>query len=112
MYKNITYAEKRHSRSFDWNEFLKKKTKTPAEIGMAIIYASNWISCACGNQCYIIPRHSNGTPIDEKLFKLGVNFYISVKKEDWKKAKSRLAAIEKRSTTLINQIIKTKKHDK
>jgi|SRR5690606_7368950 len=36
--------------------------------------ANNWVTCACGNLCDVIPRLDDGEPIDDELSDLGVTF--------------------------------------
>jgi hypothetical protein len=63
--------------------------------------ASDWVTCACGNQCAIIPRHFTGAPEDDVLYEEGKNFYEYVESEDWAKAKETLKKIEERSAEVI-----------
>ncbi len=72
----ITFAEVNKEPIFDWNAALSKKNKhiTRDFIYTMMTKSANWTTCACGNQCSIIPRYANGCPIDEKLSELGKNF--------------------------------------
>jgi len=116
-----TYAESQGKKPFDWNAFLDKKTYTIDELSNAAELASNWVTCACGNQCYIIPRGEDdwdGGPVDGKLNALGVDFMHNIEvladkfdrdidiESARKKAKSTLAKIEKRSSYLIQKEVK------
>lgn len=66
--------------------------------------SKEWVTCACGNQCVIIPRNDSGSPVDRKLFDLGVRFHRSVVRRDKKSALKILNKIEERSAYLIKQI--------
>lgn len=103
-----TYAEKEGSKPFDWFEFLNRKTFVESEWNMAERLSASWTTCACGNQCWIIPRKENGEPCDDKLVDLGGvgGFHGAIKDRNPKKAISFLKKIEKRSQILINQIKK------
>jgi hypothetical protein len=101
------YAETKGERAFDWNEFLKNPPQYPSiEHYRACDLASEWVTCACGNLCDIIPRSPIGRPSDRELESLGVDFHYSVKGGEWQKAKEILAKIEKRSEEIIAELIK------
>lgn len=68
------------------------------------ILASNWVTCACGNQCSIIPRDNVGGPKDRELNQLGVDFYTAVMGYDVGGAKKILHKIEERSASIIKKI--------
>ena len=70
--------------------------------------AASWTTCACGNQCSIIPR-KDGRPIDSELSILGGYFYQHVRDLNIEPAVSTLEAIEKRSEYLIKEILKNAK---
>lgn len=59
---------------YDWNKALSYQRVLPAAIlkEMADL-ASSWVTCACGNQCAIIPRHGD-CPDDTGLARLGGKF--------------------------------------
>lgn len=102
------YAEYKKAKKFDWNEWLdnaisKNLQKAPAFIEKK---AKSWTTCACGNQCAVIPRDSDGEPDDERLRRLGMQFWSEIYSGNWKLAKSILQQIEKRSDKLIAGIKK------
>lgn len=69
--------------------------------------ANSWTTCACGNQCSIIPRNSsNGEPKDSILKRLGYLFNNQVESEQWEDARDTLVNIEHRSAILIEEISK------
>jgi hypothetical protein len=72
--------------------------------------AASWTTCACGNQCSIIPRNRvgafSGAPKDDILRGLGTDFYSDVRSLDIDKALSTLEKIEQRSDELIREIRK------
>ena len=108
-----TYAQVTGQETFDWNAFLDRKKKTIKKKDWKIVeeIAQNWTTCACGNQCSIIPRELNGEPVDKKLTKLGGDsgFYGAILDRDKKLAKKFLKKIEKRSAKLIKKEIRKAK---
>lgn len=105
-----TYSEDQGKPSFDWNKFLNKRKINDVDWDIAQGRAKSWVTCACGNQCDIIPRNSKGIPEDEVLAKLGADdgFYGAIKGRNITEAKNFLILIEIRSSQLIKEI-KTKK---
>lgn len=63
--------------------------------------ASNWPDCACGKQCPLIDRDRDGMPYDNMLLRLGGSFDSHVYHDRFAKARETLAAIEKRSGTIL-----------
>ena len=115
-----TYAEANKKEKFDWNKFLDERIAeqpktlksyhdmpdsyildTRKRFKKEIKLAGEWVTCACGNQCSILPRDEVGEPKDDYLSELGSDFYYEVNDLDWKAAKLTLKAIEKRSAQLI-----------
>lgn len=123
--KKITFAKEQGSKPFNWNKFLDKdftifSKKRSEQLKNASDLASNWITCACGNQCAIIPRDLRyGNPRDGRLRKLGMDFSnavcnlednyktkkITKIKSAQKKCKVILAKIEERSAVIIKNIL-------
>jgi hypothetical protein len=66
--------------------------------------AASWVTCACGNQCSIIPRSMSGMPSDIKLQKLGQKFFNLVETWRWSDALNTLEEIEVWSAQLIEKI--------
>lgn len=103
-----TYAETNKMKKFNWYDFLNRAIKgkiTNSEVANAQDYARDWVTCACGNQCSIIPRDEDGEPWDNTLSELGGNFSYEVDDCRWKEALNILNKIEKRSALLINKEI-------
>lgn len=67
--------------------------------------ASEWVTCACGNQCAALPRDADGSPQDSILYDLGINFSDQVANDNLVKAKKTLERIEKRSTKLLKKVL-------
>jgi len=114
-----TYAETKGKAPFDWKAFLEKESYTKDELFYAKELAKNWVTCACGNQCDVIPRGYDGKPLDRRLKKLGRELFVCINAmcypfEDSEEqfeycrqsAISTLHAIEARSQEIINQIKK------
>jgi hypothetical protein len=99
-----TYAQTEGQKSFDWNKFLNRENISDSEWFEAAARASSWITCACGNQCSVIPRETNGIPKDKALLALGGGdggFYTAIKNRDIESARHLLHMIELRSAFLI-----------
>jgi hypothetical protein len=112
-----TYAETQQRPAFDWRAFLRNPPlRSSEEHDAAYMRANQWVTCACGNQCSIIPRHSEedehrhgypimeGAPVDKLLRDLGYNFACQIEGADWSEARKTLAAIEHRSAELIAEL--------
>ena len=105
----MTYTEKNNEESFDWNAFLNKKEITQNEWEYASLISSQWVTCACGNQCDLIPRYqhnessfdSKGTPKDNILRALGLEFNELIRLQNIGLSKLVLATIEKRSAFIL-----------
>lgn len=84
----------------NWTEEEREKCDQLREL------AGNWVTCAVGNQCDIIPREGI-VPIDAELFSAGLAFDRHVKDLNIEQAVSTLERIEKRSEYLIKKILAT-----
>lgn len=102
-----TYAESKDRTPFDWNLFLNKKDIGEQEWDHARELAKDWVTCACGNQCEIIPRKASGEPKDLVLLDLGDKFFLAIRRRYKERAKQLLQEIEKRSLLLIEEITKS-----
>lgn len=63
--------------------------------------ASEWTTCACGQQDGRIARNSDGAPVDRDLQKLGLDFVDAVNSDDFDEAESLLQRIETRAAVVI-----------
>ena len=105
----MTYTEKNNKEPFDWNTFLNKKEITQEEWENASELSADWVTCSCGNQCDLIPRHqrkqsyfsSKGAPKDNILRALGLEFNELIKLQNIGLSKLVLATIEKRSAYIL-----------
>lgn len=104
-----TYAKQHGKKPFNWNKFLNQEEINENEWLNAESLAENWVTCACGNQCDVIPRDEYGMPLDYDLIHIGLLFYYDIQERNNKGAKIRLADIEKRSAQLIKEINQSKK---
>lgn len=93
-----TYSETRNEPPFDWNKALNEDEINWSDLTDR---AGSWVTCACGNQCDVIPRKECGEPVDSKLARLGLRFWARISDENLDAAKSILALIEKRAAELI-----------
>jgi hypothetical protein len=103
-----TYSEEKGETPFNWFEFLSQEYISPSDWENARNRSSEWVTCACGNQCAIIPRESDGEPIDPILKMLGggSGFHDAIIAKDSEKALEFLITIEERSKYLIKKEIK------
>jgi len=102
-----TYSELKGNKAFDWNAFLENPPeKGSAEQWEASNLSGEWVTCACGNQCDIIPRSPLGCPEDYLLEKLGCIFYEDINAGEWQNAKNTLYLIERRSQEIIEGLTK------
>lgn len=71
------YTEVKNKAPFDWNAALSKDCKDMklVEASKMINKSQTWVTCACGNQCAIIPRDNEGEPLNKRLNSLGVDFH-------------------------------------
>lgn len=103
-----TYVETQNEKPFDWLEALSQEEIPKDEWEYLAHLSGRWVTCACGNQCDIIPRFPDGAPIDEKLHNLGMTFHSWILRENKEEAINVLKRIEKRSKELIIQINETR----
>lgn len=101
----LTYTEVKCEPPFDWNAFLAQDpaTITEKDWSYADDLAADWVSCACGNQCSVIPRDRFGEPIDQRLAQLGVMFSSDIEYRAMADARQTLHQIEKRTAFLLTQ---------
>lgn len=103
------YDETVNQVAFDWNKFLEEATQrhpNSDEHDRVTYLAESWMTCACGNQCAIIPRSAkNGSPNDAELCELGYQFYKSIQRGDWVEAKQYLKDIEARAIEVMQETL-------
>lgn len=114
-----TYSEREGHSPINWNERINKIISGEVEYGSMEhnVYmrdSGQWVTCACGNMCEIIPRNTNGvfigSPSDGTLFSLGIEFHAYITKANGPKAKNVLRKIEERSEFLIKEELKKTIH--
>lgn len=96
-----TYNEVKNEKPVNWYEELNKENIDWEKL---LNLSHSWVTCACGNQCDIIPRREDGAPKDIALKHLGYNFFYAVADKNKEKCLEILNRIEKRSSELINYI--------
>lgn len=90
--------------SFNWVKALKAKNISDGDWIEMNSRAGEWVTCACGNQCNIIPRTVWGVPYDSTLERLGLEFFHTIQEKNSTAALSVLEQIEIRSAQLIEEI--------
>lgn len=104
-----TYFEKVKGASepFNWRHYLTKGIEGNLSVSEKVLLsklAGEWVTCACGNQCDIIPRMELGMPEDYKLRVLGYLFSGYVDSQEYEEAAKILEQIEQRSMQLIEEL--------
>ena len=105
--KPLTYAASVGAKQTNWPRVLKaaiKNEPTKKRHNELRNLAGGWPTCACGNQCAIIPRDGSGTPYDYFLCENGWKFYTSVLGRAWEDALADWYKIEERAAHLISEI--------
>jgi hypothetical protein len=112
------YSQVNKKKKFDWHKALSVDCNdmTDKYAQDLNVRSKSWVTCACGNQCAVIPRSNDGQPLDDMLEKLGAAFHNygigpmqfnifcdnqKAANEHRKIAISYLKKIEKRSAQLI-----------
>lgn len=123
---HTTYAQSKGKPPYDWNRALREVTPESRDrLNRMRELAAQWVTCACGSQCELIPRSHAltgggvGMPEDTELRRLGGCFVADVGRlgsARWshlflfeaarRSAQVTLAAIEARSAVLIQQVLK------
>lgn len=103
-----TFAETKGFAPFDWNLFFDRLERGELKRGekqRAKGLAAQWTTCACGNQCAILPRWDDGSPKDSHLWSLGLWFMNATKAGKWDDARGYLRRIEECSAGLIAETL-------
>jgi len=101
-----TYSETQGEPAFNWYKALidaRNGLLNVEELYELEHKAGSWVTCACGNQCNIIPRNRDGSPQDKELAELGLEFLSAVTYPyaDYEQALEILHKIEIRSAKII-----------
>jgi len=67
----------------------------------ALKHSMEWVTCACGNQCELVPRDTDGAPFDSLLHRLGQEFPRRISDFEIIEAEFTLRKIEKRSIEVL-----------
>ena len=110
-----TYTEAMANDKFDWYDALmdaRAGRLTEDDHDELTRKAEDWTMCACGNMCDLIPRRETreldnfregrGSPLDDELRQLGMDFSEQVEEKDWFSAINTLSNIEYRSYEILN----------
>jgi hypothetical protein len=74
-----TFAQVRKKKTTNWNIALDTPVKDIDTWQKLSQLSGDWVTCACGNQCAIIPRGAKGMPENQTLRILGNDFYNAVR---------------------------------
>jgi hypothetical protein len=70
-----TYAHQNGEDALDWNKLLTEvQIADIAALCRMSQWAKSWVTCACGQQCAVIPRKDSGCPKDVTLAIHGADF--------------------------------------
>ena len=97
----MTYTETKHKPAINWWDRINSKEPDWDEWSGD---SGDWVLCATGSQCEIIPRNEDGEPKDFLLHSLGMKFHNAVLAKDQKLMEFILHAIEERSRIIITKI--------
>lgn len=98
---------------FNWFAFLKQDMESVDVdyFNKANSLADNWVTCACGQLCKVLPKGNGNSPADDELYDLGMDFANEIdnlkytrQNEDRLKALETLNKIEARTTLLLEQM--------
>jgi hypothetical protein len=112
-----TFAETQGCAPFDWNKELTAAiARFPGrqEHEKMVQLAAKWPTCACGNQCAIIPRWEEnelpytvgaipGMPKDDYLAILGIDFHQQIVRCNYREALEILHDIEHFSALIVRE---------
>lgn len=104
-----TYAETKGAPVTDWWKELENPPRFDSDRYYKLrALAREWVTCACGNLCAVIPRGKvygwHDAPLDVDLRRLGLRFHDYVVSGNWPASRKTLAAIEARSAELLAEI--------
>lgn len=99
----LSYAETKKETPINWWLLLDKLEAeyNPELHSQAWSRALSWTTCATGNLCASLPRNPDGAPEDERLQRLGGEFYACIKRRTYTEARDALFKIEERSAYLL-----------
>lgn len=111
--------KKKKKKEFNWLTALNERlslvrkglvSKYPDDTDNALAHrAGEWPTCACGELCKALPRHSGrgvfakSTPVDATLARYGSDFYFCVRRRQWGWAIKLFLKIEARTTLLLKK---------
>jgi len=98
------YSQARGKEPIDWYNELTQPSISQHRWRKLKPLAREWVTCACGNLCDVIPRDHSGMPIDLTLAKLGTQFNANIIRENKEMALETLDQIEIRSQEIIDEI--------
>lgn len=111
----MNYSQSKAQEAINWHLVVERALTgdlTDDEQIAYTSYAANWVTCAVGNQCQIIPRTTGAWPEDDRLYYLGTGFSNAFRDGEYGYAKRILGVIEWRSSQLIGRIIREgEKHE-
>jgi len=92
---------------FDWIEilqFLSDGGNISSDQRYVLMHMSkDWVTCACGQFCKVLPKTQTGAPKDNELKTLGTAFYDYVRDRQWRAALYTILKIEARSKVLLEE---------
>ena len=80
---------------------MRKAAGKPAFTAHQYNLCADFVTCACGRQHKRIPRSPSGSPLDDKLYNLGLKFAHNFDFNDPVAATKTLAKIERRAAEVL-----------
>ena len=91
-------------KNWEWYAYLDASEEIKDKYKIASYELSNeWITCACGQVCEVLPKYISNAPKDGILFGLGVTFNNFIHENEFDEAKITLDEIEARTIFLLKQ---------
>lgn len=101
-----SYAAATGNITTDWPRVIERlDTMSEEELTKYFDLAMNWPTCACGNQCAIIPRDRAGAPVDNSLVTDGSRFPWALDARDKVRARFYWQAIEARAAIVVAETL-------
>lgn len=104
--KNDKQILKFDPKNWDWYAFLNASKEVKERYyDKAEGLSEDWVTCACGQVCNMLPKVSNlhNIPLDVDARYLGYHFALQIDNKDWENAKITLDKIESRTIFLLQQ---------
>ncbi|MGK0464816.1 hypothetical protein [Clostridium sp.] len=91
-------------KKWDWYKYLDSSEAIKQKYFTdALSKSCDWVTCACGQLCNLLPKDDCKVPKDHELANLGVDFCDLIELCEWEEAIKTLDQIEIRTKFLLEQ---------